>query len=508
MAPAPPRAPTAAQPLSPAESVNGVSGVSGVSDEAQTPPGGGARDLFDRHRSVRALIALAITAFALYVFNAIWTALVLVGNVIILFLLAWLIAFILEPVSVWLRERLGLSRVVAVSLIYLALLIVAAGGVALTVPAIAYEVSAGAAILNTDLSPQNITAINHSTVALLQRFGMSHANAQSIVSQILSQAPGAVLTYANTAVGSTSQLLSSIFTIILDATLIVILSFYMMLEGEILIEKVVTRLPPNWIPSVRLFQSYVDQIFAGYFRAQLIIAAIYAAFTWGILAALGAPDSWLVAAISGLLLILPLIGPFLTIVPPALALLLRTPANELIFKEVLLIVLLAAAQHLVLNLLAPRIFGQHMGVPTLLLFGALLLGSAEGGVWGAFFAAPIIALVYALARVYYDRFSATSPLYMNANADAGEHTDDDADRRTPHAPGYGDTTASEHITTPPAQAAPTGEDQADASGADASLEHPTTADGPDSGEATENLGGASRADSGAGRTAQPIAPTW
>ncbi|MEO7002939.1 MAG: AI-2E family transporter [Ktedonobacterales bacterium] len=456
----PPRPPREASPTAPSERSNGAvnSATSAPTSRSQGEHlvSGGPRDLFERHRSVRALVALAITAFAIYIFNALWAALVLVGDVIILFLLAWLIAFILEPLSIWLR-RLGLSRVVAVSLIYLTLLIVVSVGVALAVPAIAYEISAGAAIIRTDLSPANIITINRSAVQTLQRFGMHRPDAQNIVNQVLSQAPGALLTYADNAVGSASQLLSSIFTIILDATLIVILSFYMMLEGEILIEKLVARTPPAWVPSVRLFQSYVDQIFAGYFRAQLIIAAIYAIFTWGILAALGAPGAWLVAAISGLLLILPLIGPFLSIAPPALALLLHTPTNELLFKEVLLIFLLAAAQHLVLNLLAPRIFGQHMGVPTLLLFGALLLGAAEGGVWGAFFAAPIIALAYALARVAHDRFSATSPLYMNA--ENGATTGDDA---------AGDS--SEEITTQAVQLTSNG---AETEGSTpASLEHP------------------------------------
>ena len=125
-------------------------------------------------------------------------------------------------------------------------------------------------------------------------------------------------------------------------------------------------------------------------------------------------------------MLLPLIGVFLAIVPPVLLLLIQVPPSEALFRLVLLVFLLGAAQHVVLNLLAPRIFGHHMGIPTLLLFAALLLGAREGGVWGAFFAGPVVAVGYAMIEVIDDRWSATSPLFQPDNDQAG---DEEAARR-------------------------------------------------------------------------------
>ena len=70
------------------------------------------RDILDRHRSLRILIGLVIVALGMYVLGTIWSVLVVFGGVILLFLLAWIVAFILEPVAAFLCRR-GMSRIIA-----------------------------------------------------------------------------------------------------------------------------------------------------------------------------------------------------------------------------------------------------------------------------------------------------------------------------------------------------------------------------------------------------------
>lgn len=369
-----------------------------------------SRDLFDRHRSLRILVGLVILAVAFYVTGVVWSVLVTFGGVVLLFLLAWLVAFILEPVSVFLQRR-GLHKLLAVSLIYFALLVVVSGAIVLAVPAVEGEINYIAGQLTNILSPSNLPTLSNAGVNFLQHFGFSASDAQRIVHQISQQLPQRAQDFANAAVATATNLVTSILTIIFDFSLVVILSFYIMLEGGRLVEGLVRRLPPKWIPDVRLFQRNVQDIFAGYFRAQLIVAAIYAALTWVVLLFFGQPAGFLAAVLSGILMLLPFIGVFLAILPPALLIILTSSGSDLIIKLIIMVIALGAAQHVVLNLLAPRIFGQHMGVPTLVLFAALLLGAQQGGVWGAFFAAPVIGVGWAMFDVFYERFQSASGLY-------------------------------------------------------------------------------------------------
>jgi len=207
-----------------------------------------------------------------------------------------------------------------------------------------------------------------------------------------------------------------------------------MLDGGRLIERLCAKLPPSWEPDMRLFQGYINDIFGGFFRAQLTVAGIYALLTWLTTWAVLAVDSsvpgagggaFLAALLAGIFMMLPFLGAFLAVVPPVLLLVIQTPPDLLILKLVILVLLLGAWQHVVLNVLAPRIYGHHLGMDPIILFAALLLGAKEGGIWGAFFAAPIVAIGYAILETFYDRLMRTHPAFLPEGATTDESASDD-----------------------------------------------------------------------------------
>lgn len=385
------------------------------------------RDLLDRHRSLRVLVSLVIIVIVFNIINVVWNVLTNFGDILLLFFLAWVITFILEPVSAFLASKRvfgrPVPRLLAVSLVYLALLIVISGTVVLAVPAIQAQVTQIAQLVQGDLSGARLARLSAGLVRALERLGFSPRDATNIVSQLLTQIPKRTQDATNQAIASASSLVTTVTTILFDASLVVILSFYMMLDGGRLIDRLIEKLPPSWECDVRLFQGYVNDIFGGFFRAQLIVASIYALMTWVIMLALQTGNgAFLAAFLAGAFMLLPFIGAFLAIVPPALLVLLQTPPDALLPKLVLMIVLLGAAQHVVLNLLAPRIYGQHLGIDPIILFGALLLGAQVGGVWGAFFAAPVVAILYAIFETFYERITSTHPLFQPEEG-AAENSD-------------------------------------------------------------------------------------
>jgi predicted PurR-regulated permease PerM len=200
-------------------------------------------------------------------------------------------------------------------------------------------------------------------------------------------------------------------TILFDTALIVIISFYIMLDGHRLVESIVAKLPPKWAPDIRMFQRHVNETFGGFFRAQIIVALIYGLFTWIVLLALGQPNGFLASLLAGLIMMIPFIGSFGAFVPPLLLVVLQTPNDELLGKVLVLVLLLIVAQQIALQLIAPRVFGKTLGVNPLVLFAALLLGAKWGGVWGAFFAGPIVAVFVAVGVTFYDRFTQNMPLF-------------------------------------------------------------------------------------------------
>jgi predicted PurR-regulated permease PerM len=379
------------------------------------------RDILDRHRVLRLLLGLVTVLVAMWVLGVIWSVLASVGDILLLFFLAWVITFILAPVSNFLISR-KFPRVLAVSLVYIALLVVISGAIVLMVPAIQSQVTQLADEIKSDLSAERLATLNQSAIDLLQRFGFTAKDAQHIVSQISQQVPGWAGSLANNAVNFATTLVTSIMTILFDTALVFIISFYMMLDGERLVKSIIAKLPPRWEPDFRMFQRQVNETFGGFFRAQIIIALIYGLFTWLVLFGLGQPNGFLASLLAGLIMMIPFIGSFGAFVPPLLLVLLQTPNDALIGKVVVLVLLLIVAQQIALQLIAPRVFGKTLGINPLILFAALLLGAKWGGVWGAFFAGPIVAVFAAVGEIFYDRYTRKLPLFQPAEEPADEPT--------------------------------------------------------------------------------------
>ncbi|HEY1387019.1 MAG TPA: AI-2E family transporter [Ktedonobacterales bacterium] len=409
------------------------------------------RDILDRHRVLRLLLGLVTVLVAMWVLGVIWSVLASVADILLLFFLAWVITFILAPVSNFLISR-KFPRVLAVSLVYIALLVVISGAIVLMVPAIQSQVTQLADEIKSDLSAERLATLNQSAIDLLQRVGFTAKDAQHIVSQISQQVPGWAGSLANNAVNFATTLVTSIMTILFDTALVFIISFYMMLDGERLVKSIVAKLPPRWEPDFRMFQRQVNETFGGFFRAQIIIALIYGLFTWMVLFGLGQPNGFLASLLAGLIMMIPFIGSFGAFVPPLLLVLLQTPNEALIGKVVVLVLLLIVAQQIALQLIAPRVFGKTLGINPLILFAALLLGAKWGGVWGAFFAGPIVAVFAAVGETFYDRFTQKLPLFKPDEEPAEEPPDEPVNATVISR--NSDVTVSEGNGQHPAESAP------------------------------------------------------
>jgi hypothetical protein len=68
-------------------------------------------------------------------------------------------------------------------------------------------------------------------------------------------------------------------------------------------------------------------------------------------------------------------------------------------------------QFVVINVLAPKIMSQSVGIHPLLVFAAVLVGAKLAGGWGAIFGVPLAAMLYLMARAFYQRVVLHLPLY-------------------------------------------------------------------------------------------------
>ena len=105
----------------------------------------------------------------------------------------------------------------------------------------------------------------------------------------------------------------------------------------------------------------------------------------------------LISVIVGITNIIPFFGPFIGAVPCALLLLIVEPLDCLIF--VIMIIILQQVDG---NIIGPAILGDSVGLSSLWIMFAILVGGAYFGFFGMLLGVPVVAVIYYVIKEYVD----------------------------------------------------------------------------------------------------------
>ena len=348
----------------------------------------------------RALIILGVIALTIFVAGELFQLAAHFGDVIILFFLAWLLAFTLLPLVRFLENRVPLGRPGAAGIVYLVLLVAFLAMLVVGIPLLVMQVSQLASLLPT-IATRVPTWLREIQVALEQR-GIPlqlSGTSQPGLGQDLTQLGSGLV--ANT-VAIASGIAAGVFSI----TIILILSFYIVLDGDRILGEMIASIPEHYREDSQQFLVSIDRTFGGFLRGTAIQAAILGLGTAAIMGFAGLHYILLASIFAAIVMIIPFVGPLLALVLPALiALFSNLPMSDLLVLLIALVVL----QLIVLNVVAPKVMSQNIGIHPLLVFLALLVGVKEAGVAGAIFGVPIAAVIYASARILLRRWRIIEP---------------------------------------------------------------------------------------------------
>jgi predicted PurR-regulated permease PerM len=367
--------------------------------EAQ-PPTGEEKRLADDARApaahdepARAVIPrwiqLAVLPIAIL---AVWALLSVAGQVLVLFIVAGLIALILNPAVAFLQRR-RLPRGLAVLAVYVGFFL-ALGGIGFLV---ANPISNQVQKFANNL-PHLVDEANENLASLQEEL-----NENGIHVELVKQGKTALQTIQDKVAKSASKLASSgagILTeaagAIFDLVLIFVLSVYMLLYGE-QIGRLARRLMPDGDGTdaddyPHLVQRAVSRYVGGQLLFSLIMGASTGVSLW-IFGTVGLfPDGGkyaiAFAVFYGVMELVPYIGPILGAAPPVIVALFTHPISAL-----WLVLLFIALQQLEGHVVAPQVFGHTLRINPILVIFALLLGLHVDGIVGALIALPILSVL-------------------------------------------------------------------------------------------------------------------
>jgi len=377
-----------------------------------------------RENVPRSAWVLFATAAAVFLLEKGWQIATLFSQTILLFALAALLAFIFNPLVVGLSanpipaplrklaartwganvgralERFHLPRSLAVVIVYCGLILILAAIVFLLLPIVVSQlIQLG---MNLPEYTTQVPSLLLSWQNRLQSVGikvdlLAMITSGEVVLRVQSMATGVV---QNT-LGFASSLAS-----FLSSTLIILfLSFYMMLDGGRLVTHCIVLIPHDWQDEAWFLLREVDRTFGGFVRGQLIQAILFAIVTGVVMWAGGLSFVVIASLGSALLMIIPLIGVVLSLLPPVVIALFQSPENAWWILLILLIY-----QQFLINVVMPRVLSEVVGMHPLLIFGALLAGMRVAGLWGAFFGIPVAGVLYSLVAFFVARLRKTGQL--------------------------------------------------------------------------------------------------
>lgn len=347
----------------------------------------GPVELTGRERRIvvwAATVALAFFAVQLAVLAM--DALAHIADVLLVFLVAWVLAYLLVPVVDALERRTPLGRRGAVALVYLALFVVIAAVLAVLVPVLASQL--GSLVLRAPEFGDRAALLVLDLQRQLDQLGIETdlAGLYGAVPARLGELTGSVARDALGIVAATGGLLFNI-------TLVLIIGFIMLIDGDRLWRRFTEMLSVELRSEAELFRHSADRSFGGFIRASLLLGLLYGLATLVVLTAFGVPFAALLALVSGLVMVIPFFGPFIATIPVLAVTLLGQPGA---FVPVLILIL--ALQQVTLNVLGPRIMSDVIGIHPLFVFLALLLGARLAGFWGVLLAMPLAGILNVFAR--------------------------------------------------------------------------------------------------------------
>jgi len=305
------------------------------------------------------------------------------------FVLGAAIAFLIQPAVIRLHTA-GIPRVLAILAVFVAIIVGLAGLVLLIVPLGVSEVgqlqvqaptlAAAAQERLNNLQPVRVFGID------IDLKGVTQTVSSHLREYLLGQFGNAV-TIGLTALTTALQLL-----------LMFIVAFLLALEAPAVRRDLRRFVPNDYRTDFDQIWRQVRKMLYAYVRGQLVVAGLIGICSGIACFAIGLPDPVALGLIAGITALIPYFGPFLGAIPAILVGLSQSPETALVIG--LLYILIS---NVILNLIYPKIVGDAVKLPPLLVIVALLAGFSWGGILGMFVAVPIAATLRILFDHIYPR---------------------------------------------------------------------------------------------------------
>ncbi|WP_425601629.1 AI-2E family transporter [Dyella silvae] len=341
---------------------------------------------------------LAITAAIFYV---LW----LMAPVLAPFAVAGMLAYLGDPLADRL-QRLGMGRTVAVSIVFVVLLLLTVGALLLLIPLISRQV--GNLVQNL---PYYVDWVRNVALPWLQstlHLDPSAFDTDRLIGQVKEHI-GSIGDAASTVLGKISRSSIGVVAWLTNLVLIPVVAFYLLRDWDRMVAWIDGMLPRSIEPTIAHLARESDSVLGAFVRGQLLVMLALGIFYGAALTIMGLSVGPLIGMIAGLLSFVPYLGFIVGFGSSLIAALVQYGD----WNHVLIVVgIFTAGQLLEGYVLVPRLVGEKIGLHPVAVIFAVLAGGYLFGFLGVLLALPAASVILVLLRYLSERYK-QSDLYKD-----------------------------------------------------------------------------------------------
>lgn len=314
---------------------------------------------------------------------ALWF-LYIIRDILTVLFIAIVFAALMDPFADWFSKR-HIPRGLAVLIVYIVFFGSFALGVILIIPAIVTESRelgsrlgdlltwAGEGFAKLQMVPTN---------GVLENF------------QNLFSTPGNVVN----AWSGIFNTVTGFFGGIVSFFMILVLSFYLVVEEDALRKTVKLLLPFKYHTEIAAVTNKVQKKVGDWLKGVIFLGFIIGVVTYVALIIAGMPYALVLAVLAGITELIPYVGPVFAAIPAVFL-----GVSESFTMGLVVLAIYVGIQQLENLFLVPKVMQRAVGLNPVVSIVALIAGFKVGGVLGALIALPIVVSLEVIVREYLDR---------------------------------------------------------------------------------------------------------
>ncbi len=326
---------------------------------------------------------IAVVVVTLTVLYLIHSALLVIGISALIAYVLFPLARLLERGMPWRQRHPGLSRGVAIGLIFLGGLSIFVGALIMVIPPTVEQTARFIESFPDFLNDARITL--ERGVADYEHYVPEEQRAQ--VEELLAQAGVIIGKAAWNIVVQTLGVISGSFSFVIALATAPVLIFYLMKDAGPIRTSLYTPFPSALHPYLKDILDIVNRTLGGYIRGQLILGLIVGIIVTVGLLLLGIPFAFILGVVAGLTELIPIIGPWIGGAAAVLVTLATEPD-----KVIYVLLLYLIVQLLENALLVPRIQADTLNLHPIAIILIITVGSSYFGLWGIILGPPLVAV--------------------------------------------------------------------------------------------------------------------